>query len=102
MEEEIIKNAKKQNARKKDFTAQKSVLINADNLYKKEIDAFRSKKILPANPKVDTSDKSEYLKSESSFEESVPERTKLRRQKNIMKKLRSTMIKNTYTRSNAW
>ena len=51
MEEEIIKNAKKQNARKKDFTAQKSVLINADNLYKKEIDAFRSKKNIACKSK---------------------------------------------------
>ena len=54
----------------------------------KIIDAFRSEKVKPRNLEVDMSKYSD-LESKPSFEESISERTKIRRNKNLMHEIKN-------------
>ena len=81
-ERKKIQKANNKTQGKKVFAARKSVLNNADNLCKngeKMIDSFRSEKNEAWNLEVDIS---KYSDSEpkASFEESISERRKIRRQ----------------------
>ena len=76
IEEKIIKKSKDKTQGKKIFTAQKSVLNNADNLYRKRekiVSAFRSEEIIPRDLKAAVFDKSEDSEPEPSFEENQKE-----------------------------
>ena len=80
----IIRKTNRKTQGKQIFAIQKSALRNALKLYDKRTDiinAFVIRFIFSGNPEVDTFGESEKLESESPFEESKSERTKLRRQK---------------------
>ena len=100
IEEKIIKKSKDKTQGKKIFTAQKSVLNNADNLYRKRekiVSAFRSEEIIPRDLKADVFDKSEDSEPEPSFEENQKEQ-KREDEKNLMHKIKKDRTKNTDTK----
>ena len=100
IEEKIKKKKKDKTQGKKIFTAQKSVLNNADNLYRKRekiVSAFRSEEIIPRDLKADVFDKSEDSEPEPSFEENQKEQ-KREDEKNLMHKIKKDRTKNTDTK----
>ena len=85
METKIMKKTKNKMQGKKIFAARKSVLNDADNIStekeKKIVKAFRNEKIMPGILKDDIFIRD--LELEPLFEESIPERIKMIRQKKI-------------------
>ena len=82
--EGTIKKAKNKTQRNQILEAREGVIKNAIKMYDKRaniIDAFVNEDITTKNPKAKLYDDPEELESKLKFEESIAERTKMRREK---------------------